>query len=216
MPEPKKTQGEEPSPPNERDLLESFLSSVERFATEISAECTKAAPEGEQRTLIEGAGRSFVDQTNNLLKFVRETASRLTAAQRGEMDKFLQVQSGVALANRGVEVTKQLLARGVLGNLVHWIAKHLEELKKILSEILHFLFKLLHIPYPDWLDRILQIIDECFHLVLGLLADVFGIDLRLTARQLSEGEVDLLHKWAAFESVRAVRAGRELLAQDEK
>ena len=206
----------EPSRPGERNLLESFLLSVENFVSQISAESIKAAAKGEQQVLIESTGESLIGQTGKLTAFIRETSGRLSTAQRVELDKFLQVQDGEASANRAVEVTRKLLAKGILGNLVHWISQHLKELKKILEEILQFIFDLLHIPYPDWIHRILEIIDEFLDLLLSLLADVFGLDFGFTARQLSEQEVNFLHELAAFESVRAVRAGRKLPAQEEK
>jgi hypothetical protein len=92
--------------------------------------------------------------------------------------------------------------------LIHWISQHLKELKKIFSEILHLICDLLHIPYPDWIDRLFQIIDEFFDLLISLLGEVFGIDIGRTSRQLSEQEVGFLREWAAFEAVRVVRAGR--------
>ncbi len=215
MPTIKKTLDREQGRPSEPNLLESFLLSVENFVGQISAEAVQAAPQGEQQILIQSTGESLVGQTSKLTVFIRETAGRLSTAQRVELDKFLQVQDGEAYANRGVEVTKQLLGKGVIGNLVHWIGQHLKELKKILRAILHFLFDLLHIPYPDWLDSIIQIMDEFLDLLLSLLADVFGIEFRVAARHLSEQEVNFLREMAAFESVRAARAGRKLPTQDE-
>lgn len=215
MPETKKSVDQEPSQPSEPSLLESLLLSVESFVSQVGAECVQAAPAGEQQVLIQSTGESLIGQTNKLTAFIREIAGRLSAAQRVELDRFLQVQDGVAYANRGVEVTRQLLAKGILGNLVHWISQHLKELKKVLSEILHLILDLLHIPYPDWLDKILQIMDQFLDLLLSLLSDVFGIDFGRTARQLSEQEVNFLREWAAFESIRAARASRRPLTQDE-
>ncbi len=150
-----------------------------------------------------------------LTGFIRETAGRLSDAQRNDLNQFLRVQDGEAFAARGVEVARQQLARGVVGNLIDWISQHFKELKKILSEILHFLFDLLHISFPDWLDTIIRLLDEFLDLLLSLLADVFGIDFKVAARQLSEQEVNFLRETAAFEAVRAARSGRRVLATDE-
>ena len=201
--------------PGSEDLLGSFLGAFENFVSQVGAEAVTAAGKGEQRILIKSTTESLVGQTVKLTAFVRETAERLSPVQRGELDRFLRVQDGVAIANRGVEVSRQVLRSGILGNVIHWIAQHLKELKKILSEILHFLFDLLHISYPDWLDKLLQILDQFLDLILSLLGDVFGIDLGRTARQLSEQEVGFLHEWAAFEAIRVVRAGRRANNQDE-
>lgn len=215
MPESKKRLDKGPGSPNDRNLLESFLGSVENFVGQISAQAGEAAAKGEQQLLIQSSGESLIGQTAKLTGFVRETADRLSPIQRVELDRFLQVQDGEALASRGVKVTGEVLRGGILGNLLHWISQHLKELKKILSEILHLIFDLLHIPYPNWLDKILQILDQLLDLLLSLLSDVFGIGFRVTASQLSEQEVDFLHEWAAFESVRVVRDSGRLLNQEE-
>lgn len=197
------------------DLLETFVRSFESFASQIVAECVQAAPKGEQQILIQSAGESFVGQANKITAFLRETGKRLSAAQRVELDRFLQVQDGPAIAARGVAVAQQVMRGGIIGRLLHWLAAHLKELKKIISEIMHFIFDLLHIPYPDWFDRLLQILDQFLDLLLSLLSEVFGIDFGRAARQFSEQEVDFLREWAAFEAVRAVRAGKRTTSQDD-
>lgn len=215
MPESKKRVDKGPLPPvNGASPLEAFLVSVENFVSQISAEAIRATP-AEQQLLIQSASDSLVGQTTKFTAFVRQSASRLSSVQTVELNQLLLVQDGVALAGRGVKATTEVLGRGVLGNLLQWIAKHLEELKKILSEILHLIFDLLHIPYPKWLDKILHIIDEIFHLVLSLLSEVFGIGFRTTASLLSEQEVAFLREWAAFEAVRAVGAVANLPKQEE-
>jgi len=205
----------EASRQNEGDLLESFLLGIENFVEQISASAAKSAPQGESQVLIQSTGESLAGQTGKLSAFIRETATRLSDAQRVELNRFLRVQDGVAIAGRGVAVAQQQLREGIVGKLVHWIAQHLKELKKILLEILHIIFDLLHIPWPDWLDRIIQIMDELLDLILSLLADVFGIDFGRTARELSEQEVNFLREMAALESMKAARAGRRLSNQDE-
>jgi hypothetical protein len=205
----------EPGRTDDSNLLEPFLAGVENFVGQISALAAEAAPQGEHQVLIRSTGESLTGQTGKLSAFVRETAARLSAPQRAELNRFLRVQDGEALARRGVEVAGQQLRDGVVGKLIHWISQHLKELKKVLMEILHLIFDLLHIPFPDWLDRILQIMDQLLDLVLSLLADVFGIDFGRAARELSEQEVNFLRELAALESLKAARGGRRLSAQDE-
>ena len=197
------------------DLLETFLGSFENFVAEISAESVKAAPQGEQQILIQSTGESLVGQTNKITAYIRETAQRLSAPQRMELDRFLQVQDGAAYANRGVAVTRQVMKGGIIGKLLHWLSQHLKELKKILSEIVHFILDLLHIPFPDWFDRLLQILDQFLDLLLSLLSEVFGIDFGRAAKQFSDQEVNFLREWAAFEAIRVVRASGRTSAQEE-
>lgn len=215
MPKSKEPTVAEAIRPEEGDLLEPFLVGVENFVGQISSAAVKAAPQGEHQVLIQSTGESLVGQTGKLAAFVRETTARLSAPQRIELNKFLRVQDGEAIAKRGVEVAQQQLREGIVGRLVHWIAQHLKELKKILLEILHFVFDLLHIPWPNWLDRLIKIIDEFLDLLLSLLADVFGIDFGRTARELSQQEVNFLQELAAFEAMKAARAGRRVTTQEE-
>lgn len=210
----KKPVTEKPAPTGGEDLLATFLASFENFLDQIGMQATQAA-KAEQQVLIQSTAESLSGQAVKLTAFIRETAGRLSPVQRVELDRFLKVQDGVAFATRGVAVSAQLMASGVIGNLIHWISQHLKELKKVLSEILHIIFDFLHIPYPDWLDKILQLLDQFLDLLLSLLGDVFGIDFGRTARQLSDQEVNFLHQWAAFEAVRVVRAGGKPSAREE-
>jgi hypothetical protein len=125
------------------------------------------------------------------------------------------VQDVEGQTQRVLGVLQQALGGGVIGRLLHWISQHLKELKKVISEAIHFICELLHIPFPQWIDVILRIIDELLDLVLTLLADVFGLDFRVIARELSELEVNFLRETAAFEAVRVVRAGRRAASADE-
>jgi hypothetical protein len=201
--------------PTDDKPLESLLGSVERFVGEIGAMAAEAAPQGEQQALIRSTGDSLVGQTGKLTAFVRETADRLSAPQRVELGRFLAVQDGDAIAARAIEVTRSVLAGGILGKLPHWIAQLLQELKKILVETLRFLFELLHLRWPSWIDRIFQIIDELKHLEMSLLSEVFGGDFALTSRELSEREVSFLHEMTAFEALRVVQEGRKAAVQEE-
>lgn len=196
-------------------VLEPLLAGVENFVAQISGLAAEAAPQGESQALIRSTGESLVGQTRRLFAFTRETAERLAPPQRAELNRFLRVQDGEAIAARAVAVAAQQLREGIGGRLIHWISQHLKELKKILKEILQFVFELLHIPWPDWIDRIFQIMDQLLDLLLSLLADVFGIDLGRISRELSEREVNFLREMAALESLKAAQSGRRLSAQDE-
>lgn len=214
-PQPQQAREAEPGRPVDGDLLESFLLGVENFVRQISASAAEAAPQGEHQVLMRSAGESLVGQTGKLSAFVRESATRLSAPQRVEFNRFLSVQDGEAIAGRAVAVAQQQMRDGVVGKLIQWISQHFKELKKIFMEIVHFLFDLLHLPWPSWLDRLLQILDQFLDLLLSLLADVFGIDFGRAARELSEQEVNFLRETTALEALKATRAGRRLSTQDE-
>jgi hypothetical protein len=205
----------EPIRADEGNLLEPLLAGVENFVARISGLAAEAAPQGESQVLIRSTGESLVGQTRRLFEFTREAAERLALPQRAELNRFLRVQDGEAIAARAVAVAGEQLREGIGGRLIHWISQHLKELKKILLEGLQFIFELLHIPWPAWVNRIFQIIDQLLDLLLSLLAEVFGIDLGRISRELSEREVNFLREMAALESLKAAQAGLKFSNQDE-
>jgi len=202
------------SRPGESGSLESFLASIDGFVTEVTALAAETSPDNEHRLLIRSSGDSLVGQTTKLTAYIRESATRLSAPQRNELDQFLRVQDGEALANRTVEVAKQVLKGGTLGKLLHWLAQHFKELKKFILEILHFIFDLLHLHWPSWLDRLIQILDQLLDLILRLLGEVFGLDFSVTAKQLSDQEVNFQRELASFEMVRAAQRDRGSFADE--
>lgn len=66
------------SPPSKQgDLLSSFLASVDSFTKKISALAAAAAPEGNQRLIIQSTGQSFENQMGKLIAHVQKVAALL-------------------------------------------------------------------------------------------------------------------------------------------
>jgi hypothetical protein len=206
----------EPARPQETDPLESFLRAVDTFVSQIGAEAAKAAPEGLQRVMIASTAESLAAQTARLTSYTRQTAAPLSAAQRVDLNRFLQVQDGEAQLDRVLTVAKQFFSFGFNGTtFLHWLNKHFEEIKKIIRAIIHLLAEIFHFNIPAWLDDLLLIIDELFNLLMSLLSEVYGLDFKTVARELSEQEVSFLRELAALESLQAASAGRRNAAQEE-
>jgi hypothetical protein len=199
---------EQSKTPPETGALDRVLASFEEFVAAITSQAANAAPPGELKTLIATTGQSLSEQNNRLITHIRESAQRLSPVQLRELDAFLNVQNGEALAKRAIGTTRDVLAQGASRSFLSWLAEFFTQIKKILKKILQLIFDLLGIKWPSWLDLIFDILDELFHLLLSLLGEVFGFDFRTTARILSELEVNFLHEQAALESVRAAQMGR--------
>lgn len=212
MPRPARGDAKEPS----GDLLDQFLHGVESFLARVGDLAAEAAPKGgEHHALIVATAESLSGQARKVSAFTLESASRLSRPQRAELDQFLRVQDGPAFAERAVQVAQRIVAGGTAGRVIQWIGQHLTELKKVLEEILRFVFDLLDAPYPEWLSKLLLVLDQFLGLLLSLLGDVFGIDFGRTARAMADAEVNYLNQAAAFEAVRvAARAGRRTPAPD--
>lgn len=101
------------------NLLEPLLAGVENFVAQISELAAGAAPQGESQVLIRSTGESLVGQTRRLFAFTRETAERLAPPQSAELNRFLRVQDGEAIAARAVAVAGQQLREGIGGRLIH-------------------------------------------------------------------------------------------------
>ncbi len=198
------------------DLLGQFLQSVEGFVGRVGELAAGAAPkDGEHHALIVATAENLSGQARKVSAFTLESATRLSRPQRAELDQFLRVQDGPAFAERAVRVAQRVVAGGTVGRIIEWIGQHLTELKKILEEILRFIFDMLNIAYPEWLSKLLLILDQFLGLLLSLLGDVFGIDFGRTARAMADAEVNYLNQAEAFERVRAAARGSRRSAPAE-
>ena len=181
-------------PPQGDDPLEGFLNSIDGFVDELSSLSADAAGDGELRTLIEATGASVLSQTRSVTAFAKDAASRMSPAEKRELDEFLLVQDGEAFATNALETARQVIGGGLVKRLIRFLKKFLDLLKKLLRVI----FDLLNIKFPKWLDAILEVIDEFGNLLLEFLAEVFGIDLGRTAQELSEMNIQFLNEQAAL------------------
>ena len=214
MPEPKTPREPKPEKHEADAHFEKLISSIERYASEVGSLAADAAPQGEHRELIISTSASLTEQVGNAATFSRESFARLAAPQKAEMLPFLRVQTAPGLVDRGLKTAASLIRGGVVRRLIRWLAQHLSELKKILKEVIHLICDLLHIDYPSWFDRILLIMDQVLHLLLSLLAEVFGIDFGDAAHDLSRHERNFLNEMAAFESMRIAQRRGPALAEE--
>ena len=139
------------------DALSSFLASVDRFTESISAQSAGAAAEGEQKLVVQTTGDLLAAQTRKLTDYVRQTAVRIAPAQRGELEQFLRVQDGDAIASRAIEVSAKVLSPGggpVTMGFFSFLTEHMHALKKILRGIIKILFHLFNSDPPKWIDDV--------------------------------------------------------------
>jgi hypothetical protein len=196
--------------------LEAFLTSIEAFVSQVGHIATEAAPaQGEHRILLRATKESMDGQAAKLSAFVRASAQRLSEPQMAQLNEFLGVQEGDAIAKRGVEAMQRSVKGKLTGTLLHWISKHLKELKKLLEAGLRIILDLLHLPWPDWIDTVLLVLDQLTDELLSLLGELFGLDLGTTARQMARAEEDHLLQMGALQRLRAANAAARMGRQDE-
>ena len=208
------------SPPkDDSGALSSFLASVDRFTETISAQVAAVAPEGAKRLTIQATGESLVAQTRKLTDFVRESAARITPGQRRELDQGLRVQDAVAIVNRALILSEQVISTGSDAEpsapgepgFLGFLQEIFHLLKKILRWILELIFGA---PLPPFWDKLLELLDELFKLLLILLGWLFGRRVSEVADELSRAEVNFLHELTALARLQAVGASGRA-AEDE-
>src|SRR5437762_14363196 len=127
------------------DLLSSFLGSVDGFMEKLSAQAAAAAPEGNERIIIQSTGDAIISQTKKLTNYIRQIVAPLTPVQRRELDAFMRIQDGDAMANRAIEISAKVLAspgNGLTMNFLSWLQENVHTLKKIILATLALLGKI--------------------------------------------------------------------------
>lgn len=197
--------------PEDKPSLESFLSSFEWFAAEVSKLAVDSAPEGSEQDLLVSTGGSLLGQTQRLTQFTIAKHALLSKNQQAEVAELLGVMNGEEFARETIATAQQIMARAprgaLLNKFLHWLGQNFKELKKIILELLHFIFDLLGISWPNWLDRLIQILDQFLDLLLTLLGDLFGLDFGQIAASLSQQEVNFTRELTAFEVLRNASRG---------
>ena len=198
----------ESRPPADEPRLERFLQAFDTYLRETTALCLAAAGDGAQRELMESTTRSLIAQSAKLTAYTRQQAQGLPPAKQARLNEFMDVAAGEEMAQETINTAKLALGAqergGFISSLIRWVAQHLRELKKILEQVLDFIFGPIGMAMPQWLHKILLILDQLFHLVLSLLGEVFGIDFGMSARALANDEVDYLRQAAALRQLQGV------------
>jgi len=193
---------ERKGPPNRHgSSVSSFLASADHFVEKISAQAAAAAPEGNQRLVLQATGETLAAQTKKLTDYVRKVSTNLTPVQQRELDQFMAIQDGEAMVTRAVETFGKVLAstEGPTMGIFSWLQENIMTIKKIIEAILTLIFGSL----PSWVQALINIIDEIINLILSLLGEVFGLRSIQVADELSRREVNFLKEMTALAAWRA-------------
>lgn len=204
-----KSRRPEPSKPgiSNTPSLNDVLGSIENFLDEVITGVLSASPAGETVVLATATGDSLRSQLRKLHGYVRDNHKKLSSAQVQEFQVFLDTQDGHGLAQRGADVARVGFKSGGFGSkFLKWLVKWFQEIKKIIEELLNLVADALGFTLPDWIHKLLLILDQVFNALISLLADVFGIDLGRFSSEVSRMEQDYLMERAAFERLRQERA----------
>lgn len=190
---------------NPEPSLEAVLQSFEDYVSEVGQNVIQAMPNDENRLIAETTANAVEGQLRKVHLFILENYEILSPLQQVEVQKFLRVQDGLSIAEQGTATVKAVFEGGGGGKgkkFLIWLVKWFGEIKKIIFEIIEWIFDIFGWTLPKWLEKLKLILDQIFNLLITLLADVFGIEMLTFEKEVSAIEVSYLNELAAFERLR--------------
>ena len=132
---------------------------------------------------------------------VRDSYPGVNAPNPRQVDDFLELQQGSMIACNTERTAAVVIAKGVSEGFLIWLARNLQEIKKIIRMILRIIFH----EVPHWYDDIALLIDELAHIILSLFASLSGLNGSRVASELSKAEQNFWAEMAALDRVAAMR-----------
>ena len=196
--------GERPENP-----LDSFLSAANLFVANTFGALARSGGHSNDQPLLEANVETLTEQFRRMTEKVQHGYAGVGARVRVEVDEFLELQQGRMIASNTERTAAAVMAKGVSEGFLIWLARNLQEIKKIIRMILRIIFN----GVPAWYDDIALLIDELAHIVLSLFAGLSGLNASRVASELSKGEQNFWAEMAALDRVAAMR--RQMRRDDE-
>lgn len=181
--------------------LDSFLSAANCFVANTFAALARSGGHSNDASLLEANVETVTEQFRRMTERVQHAYAGVNARIRVEVDEFLELQQGRMIACNTERTAAAVLAKGVSEAFLIWLARNLQEIKKIIRMILRIIFN----AVPSWYDDIALLIDELAHIVLSLFASLTGLNASRVASELSKSEQNFWAEQAALDRVAAMR-----------
>ena len=182
--------------------LDSFLSAANCFVANTFAALARSGGNSNDSALLEANVETLVEQFKRMTEKVQQGYGGVNARIRVQVDEFLELQQGRMIACNTERTAAAVMAKGVSEGFLVWLARNLQEIKKIIRMILRIIFH----GVPSWYDDIALLIDELAHIILSLFAAVSGLNASRVASELSKGEQNFWAEQAALDRVAAMRS----------
>jgi hypothetical protein len=192
-------QGKGSDPP--ANPLDSFLSAANCFVANTFAALARSGGHSNDAALLEANVETLVEQFRRMTEKVQYGYDGVSTRIRVEIDEFLELQQGRMIACNTERTAAAVMAKGVSEGFLVWLARNLQEIKKIIRMILRIIFG----AVPPWYDDIALLIDELAHIILSLFAALSGLNASRVASELSKGEQNFWAEQAALDRVAAMR-----------
>lgn len=196
MVEQPKTGGDRPANP-----LDSFLSAANCFVANTFAALARSGGHSQDSALLESNVETLTEQFRRMTEKVQHGYAGVNARIRVQVDEFLELQQGRMIACNTERTAAAIMAKGVSEAFLVWLARNLQEIKKIIRMILRIIFH----GVPAWYDDIALLIDELAHIILALFASLSGLNGSRVAAELSKAEQNFWAEMAALDRVAAMR-----------
>ncbi|HEX4955520.1 MAG TPA: hypothetical protein VF017_19175 [Thermoanaerobaculia bacterium] len=181
-------------------LLREFTGGISRYTESFRQQALEAARRAEDEqtmAMVDSSTQALQVQMERLVTFTLTRAARLAPAQQQELNELVRHQAGVELLRSTTATMERGMKAGWISKFLRWLAKHFQEVKKILRAILEWIFGLFGAALPRWIDALLNLADELKNAILGLIEELLGGDSDRLARQLSAQEVQWFDELAA-------------------
>jgi hypothetical protein len=187
--------------------LDSFLSAANCFVDHTFSALARSGGHSHDAPLLEANVETLIEQFRRMTDKVQDSYSSVKVQSRGQVDEFLELQQGRMIACNTERTAAAVMAKGVSEGFLVWLARNLQEIKKIIRMILRIIFR----GVPHWYDDIALLIDELAHIILSLFASLSGLNASRVASELSKAEQNFWAEMAALDRVAAMRRqmGRE-------
>lgn len=181
--------------------LDSFLSAANCFVANTFAALARSGGHSNDAALLEANVETLTEQFRRMTEKVQHGYAGVNARVRVQVDEFLELQQGRMIACNTERTAAAVMAKGVSEAFLVWLARNLQEIKKIIRMILRIIFH----GVPSWYDDIALLIDELAHIILSLFASLSGLNASRVASDLSKGEQNFWAEMAALDRVAAMR-----------
>lgn len=189
--------------------LDSFLSASNCFVANTFPALARSGGHSHDAPLLEANVETLIEQFRQMTEKVQDSYAGVNARIRVEVNEFLELQQGGMIACNTERTAAAVLAKGVSEGFLIWLARNLQEIKKIIRMILRMIFR----GVPPWYDDIALLIDELAHIILSLFASVSGLNASRVASELSKGEQNFWAEQAALDRIAAMR--RQMRRENE-
>jgi hypothetical protein len=179
--------------------LDNFLSAANCFVANTFAALARSGGHSHDSALLEANVETLTEQFRQMTVKVQHGYGAMRV--RVQVDEFLVLQQGHMIACNTERTAAAVLAKGVSEGFLIWLARNLQEIKKIIRMILRIIFR----DVPAWYDDIALLIDELAHIILSLFASLSGLNASRVASELSRSEQNFWAEQAALDRVAAMR-----------